>query len=207
MLGAIIIPMKNSVESWLGAGSINIFGRPFAGKMTQGKILATTFGAELLGGGDILRGSQVPAQVDAALGRGELIPSEDYVNIVLPYLLKDEFAGKPFVLNAVGRWVGEEKAVIKALEQSGHPLKAVVYIDVPEDRVRERWKALEIHDDRGGRYDDTEEILDKRLTEFREKTLPVIEEYKKLGLLITVSGDQKVELVASDILTKLADFA
>lgn len=198
--------MKNGIESWLEAGSINIFGRPFAGKDTQGNILAETFGATLLGGGDILRNSEIPERAKEALHRGELIPSEDYVDIVLPYLSKEEFAGKPLILSSVGRWTGEEEGVIAALEAAGHPLKAVVYLDLPEDIVHQRWRALEIHDDRGGRADDTEEVLDRRLQEFREKTLPVLESYKKLGLLITVNGNQPAEIVSAEILTKLADF-
>ncbi|MGK2896359.1 MAG: adenylate kinase family protein [Candidatus Saccharimonadales bacterium] len=199
--------MKSGIKSWLGTGSINIFGRPFAGKDTQGKVLAETFDAALLGGGDILRNSKIPLHVDEALRRGELIPSDDYVKIVLPYLSKEEFAGTPVVLSSVGRWIGEEQGVIQALEAAKHPLRAVIYLDLPEGAVHQRWQALAVHDNRGGRYDDTEKILDKRLDEFRKKTLPVLNEYEKYGLLITIDGNQPSELVTADILTGLATFA
>lgn len=176
------------LKKWLSTGSINIFGRPFAGKDTQGEKLTTLFEGTLLGGGDILRNSHIPDHVDKALHRGELIPSEDYVSIVLPFLSKPEFAGKPLILSSVGRWKGEEAGVIDALKSSNHDLKAVIYLELSEDDVVQRWRALEEHDNRGGRYDDTEEILKKRLEEYRNKTIPVIDRYEELGLLERIDG-------------------
>lgn len=198
---------NKKIRNWLGTGSINIFGRPFAGKDTQGRIIAEALGGVLLGGGDILRNSEIPPHVDAALKKGHLAPTDDYVNIVLPYLKREEFAGQPLILSSVGRWIGEEQGVIKALEEAGHQLKAVIYLDLPEDIVLKRWQALEHHDNRGGRYDDTEEILEKRLNEYREKTLPVLDEYKKLGLLIKIDGHQSAEKVSKEILEALASRA
>lgn len=197
----------DNIRTWLGAGSINIFGRPFAGKDTQGQRLVDLFGGSLLGGGDILRNSIIPSRIKEQLHRGELIPSQDYISIVLPFLSKSEFAGKPLILSSVGRWIGEEQGVLAAAKASGHPLKAVIHLELSEDEVRKRWQALEHHDDRGGRYDDTAEILEKRLQEFREKTLPVLDVYQKLGLLITVDGNQSRDDVAKNILSELKKLA
>lgn len=191
------------INNWLDNGSINIFGRPFAGKDTQAAKLAELFDATVLGGGDILRNSTIPEHVDAALRRGELIPSQDYVDIVLPYLSKDEFANKPLILSSVGRWAGEEQGVIAALDSANHELKVVIYLDISEDTVRERWKRLELHDDRGGRYDDTADILEKRLAEYRDKTLPVLDSYKDKGLLCVIDGEQTPETVFDEIIRQL----
>lgn len=195
------------IRQWLGNGTINIFGRPFAGKDTQGRILAEACGAHLLGGGDILRNSDIPWHVGRAIQKGELVPTNDYVNIVLPYLSREEFAKRPLILSSVGRWIGEEQGVMKVLKMSNHPLKAVIYLDLSEDVVKARWKALESHDDRGGRYDDTLDILEKRLTEYQEKTLPVLDEYNKLGLLITIDGNQPADKVSQDIIEALTSRA
>jgi adenylate kinase len=195
---------STNVREWLGTGSINIFGRPFAGKDTQAAKLAELFEAVVLGGGDILRNSTIPPHVDAALRRGELIPSDDYVNIVLPYLSKKEFSAQPLILSSVGRWSGEELGVIDALTQAGHELKLVIYLDIAESIVRERWQKLEDHDDRGGRYDDTADVLNKRLLEYRQKTLPVIDSYRTRDLLVTIDGNQSPEAVFEDILNHLS---
>jgi adenylate kinase len=198
---------RTSVRKWIGTGSINIFGRPFAGKDTQAAKLAELFDAIVLGGGDILRNSTIPPHVDAALRRGELIPSDDYVNIVLPYLSKQEFKGKPLILSSVGRWSGEETGVVQALEQADHSLKLVIYLDIAEATVRDRWQKLEAHDDRGGRYDDTADVLDKRLLEYRQKTLPVIDSYQSRNLLVKIDGNQSPEAVFKDIQGHLVSLA
>lgn len=192
------------IKNWLGTGAINIFGRPFAGKDTQGQRLVDLFGGTMLGGGDILRNSDIPQRLVDEFKQGKLIPSEDFLQIVLPYLSGSDFAGKPLILSSVGRWIGEEQGVLAATEQSGHPMKAVIYLELSEDEVRKRWEALSSHDDRGGRHDDTKDVLEKRLQEFREKTLPVLDVYNQLGLLIKIDGNQSRDKVAQDILDRLS---
>ncbi len=173
-----------AIKKWLGTGSINIFGRPFAGKDTHGRELVTLFDGVLLGGGDILRNSVIPAHVKEHMRAGKLIPTDDYISIVLPYLSQTDFSDKPLILSSVGRWHGEEKGVLEATEESGHTTKAIIYLDLDENKVHERWKATHHLGERGDRHDDTEDILATRLVEYREKTLPVIEYYKNTGLLI-----------------------
>ena len=187
------------LQSWLGTGAINIFGRPFAGKDTQGGKLLDLFGGVMLGGGDILRNSTIPEEINAVMMRGELIPTSDYISIVLPYLAKTEFAGKPLILSSVGRWIGEESGVIEALAKANHTLKAVIYLDISEDDVRKRWHALAKRDDRSKRNDDTLAALEIRLDEYRNKTLPVIDEYDRLGLLVRINGAGTVESVHEKI--------
>ncbi len=191
------------IQAWLGTGSINIFGRPFAGKDTQGKLLAELFDGALLGGGEILRGSTMPDHVKAAMKTGKLIATEDYISIVLPYLKQAELADKPLILSSVGRWHGEEEGVLGATSESNHPLKAVIYLALSEPEVRERWEQTHTTSDRGVRHDDTAEVLEVRLEEYRDKTLPVIEFYREKGLLIEIDAAQTPERVMESIVTEL----
>ena len=58
--------------------------------------------------------------------------------------------------------------------------------------------------DRGERKDDLDlATFHTRLEEFRTKTLPVIEHYRDLGLLINVNGDQDRDSVFNEIVEKL----
>jgi len=192
-----------AIREWLGTGSINIFGRPFAGKDTHGRELVTLFNGVLLGGGDILRNSVIPEEVKEHMRAGRLIPTDAYINIVLPYLSRDEFSEKPLILSSVGRWHGEEEGVLEATEESGHPVKAVLYLDISEEAVRERWASKNHVGARGERHDDTEEILEIRLSEYREKTLPVIDFYRNSGLLIDIDSTRSKEDVLSLIIDEL----
>lgn len=195
------------IRTWLGSGSINIFGRPFAGKDTHGRELVTLFNGVLLGGGDILRNSEVPAHVTEHIRAGRLAPTEDYVQIVLPYLSRDEFKGKPLILSSVGRWHGEEEGVLRATKAAGHETKAVIYLDIDDDAVRKRWSKEDHSANRGDRHDDTAEILEVRLKEYREKTLPVIDYYRDTGMLITIDSTASKQAVLDLLIQRLYEFA
>jgi len=197
----------SAIKEWLGTGSINIFGRPFAGKDTHGRELAALFNASLLGGGDILRNSVIPEHAKEYMRAGKLIPINDYINIVLPYLSREEFAGRPLILSSVGRWHGEENGVLEATEQAGHPVKAVLYLDLDEPVVRERWSQTHYLGERGERHDDTEEVLEVRLEEYRNKTLSVIDFYKTTGLLITIDSTLEKTRVLENIIDALYQLA
>jgi len=198
---------QQRITDWIGKGSINIFGRPFAGKDSQGRRLAEIFKGNLLGGGEIMRGSDMPERIKSEMRTGKLIPSADYVTIVLPYLSKPEFANAPMILSSVGRWHGEEPGVMAALQASNHPLKAVVYLRLEEADVMDRWRDHENRKDRSERHDDSELILETRFQEFRDKTLPVIEFYKNKGLLIEIDGTQSRDDVTNEIIIRLDEFA
>lgn len=191
------------IKAWLGSGSINIFGLPFAGKDTHGGTLADLFDAPLLGGGDILRNSDIPPDLQAGLDAGKLFPQDEYLRIVTPYLSKEEFSGRPLLLSSVGRWIGEEEGVLQATEASGHPTKAVIYLHLAEDMVYKRYHKSQKKGDRGGRADDAEHVLETRINEFNQKTLPVIEVYRQKGLLIEVNSDAEKREVIENILARL----
>ena len=58
----------------------------------------------------------------------------------------------------------------------------MIIIDVSEDVCKERLQSR-------GREDDTPETISKRWKLFQEETQPVLEHYKKQGLLRTVDAD------------------
>lgn len=197
----------SQVTDWLGSGSINLFGLPFAGKDTQGRLLADLFDAHLLGGGDILRGSVIPPQIRAIMDAGELIPTNDYLQIVLPYLEQDQFQGRPLILSSVGRWHGEEAGVIEATAQAGHPLKAVIHLQLDPETMRARWSKDQeerSRGDRGNRSDDAAGVIETRLAEFEQKTLSVIDFYREQGLLHEVDATAPAVEVTAAILEILA---
>jgi len=195
-----------TLKTWLGSGSVNIFGTPWAGKDTQGKRLAEFFDAPLIGGGDIIRSGNDEG-LKAAIAGGKLAPTDAYLATVTPYLSRAEFAGKPIILSSVGRWIGEEQVIMNAAIRSGHPQKAVVFLDLPEAEIHKRWQAAQELKDRGEREDDTFEALAVRLDEFRNKTKPVIDYYRDQGLLVDIDGAQTPDEVTDSIFSALLERA
>lgn len=198
--------LVTNITKWLGTGSINIFGRPFSGKDTQAKKLAVMLGGEVIGGGEILR-STAADSIKEVTGTGLLAPQDEYLKIVLPYFSQEKYRGKSLILSSVGRWHGEEEGVIEALKSSGHELKAVIALDIDESEVRKRWEAARSSGDRGRRTDDAHGALGVRLSEFWNKTLPVLETYRSMGLLIEINGANPPADVTNEIIEKLAKLA
>jgi len=177
------------LKTWLDSGSINIFGLPFAGKDTHGRELAQLLDAELIGGGAIIRSDLTPRHMKDHIAKGLLTPTDEYLDLMLPYFSQTQFDNKAFVLSSVGRWFGEHTHVRRALQESGHPLKAVLFIDISIDELHRRWEASLTLQDRGQRHDDAEHILETRILEFETKTKPVIDHYQSERLLIHIDGN------------------
>ena len=199
--------MKDQIKiiaDWLGAGSIDIFGCPFSGKDTQGRILADLFNGELVAGGDILRSHKDPAKIEQILDSGGIVPSDFYMELVLPYLSQSKYRQKPLFLSAVGRAHGEEPIIMKTANDAGHPIKAVVSLSLTEAEVWRRFNNDKGRDDRGKRADDRQVVLQKRLKKFQDRTLPVIDYYREKDLLIEVNGALSREAVTDEILKELA---
>ncbi|HUB93450.1 MAG TPA: nucleoside monophosphate kinase [Verrucomicrobiae bacterium] len=188
------------IVRWLGSGSVNVFGRPLAGKDTQAAAIATHVNGAQLSGGDILRKAAHP-DVLAEIDKGLLLTQARFLEIVTPFLQKEEYDQRPLVLSSVGRWDGEQQSILKATEASGHPMKAVILLELSEEQSRTRLSAIQTqgHGARGQRADDHHAALDIRLSEFANKTMPVIEYYAKLGLLIRVDASQLQDAVTAEI--------
>lgn len=193
----------NSIKSWLGTGSINLFGLPMSGKDTQGIRLAETLGAKFLSSGLIIRAKEAETHKNLTES-GALIPTNIFYDWVLPYFDRDDLRDFPLVLSSIGRWSGEETIVMNTASATGHEIKVAVLLNVSEEDVRARFEAAKILNDRGDRSDDRDEkTFNTRLEEFREKTMPVINHYHDLGLLLTINGDKTRDEVFTELIEKL----
>jgi len=198
----------DTIKNWLGSGTINIFGLPFSGKDTQCEIIANMVGATLASSGAIFREQQDNTKLQQIMATGALIPSDMFFDIMLPFFSKEELAGKPLVLSSVGRMIGEEGPIVRATNESNHPIKAVVILTIPEEVVWERHRAAALLNDRGGRQDDAnDDILKNRIAKFNSQTIPVIDFYRDKGLLIEVDGTKNREAVTDEIVAALKQSA
>lgn len=191
------------IKEWLGTGSINIFGLPMSGKDTQGIKLAEVLGAKFLSSGMIIRAMEEQTK-NSYSSQGALIPTNVFYEWVLPYFERQDLYDYPLVLSSIGRWQGEEDQVMSVAAGAGHDIKAAIILNISEADVENRFNEAKILNDRGTRQDDKNlEIFKTRLKEFREKTMPVIQHYNILGLLIDVNGDGTRDQVFAEIIDKL----
>ena len=192
-----------AIKSWLGTGSINIFGLPMSGKDTQGIKLAEALGAKFLSSGMIIRAMEEQTK-NHYTKNGALIPTNVFYEWVLPYFERPDLFNYPLILSSIGRWHGEEDQVMSVAAGAGHEIKAVIILNISEADVEKRFEAAKILNDRGDRLDDKNlETFKTRLKEFREKTAPVLQHYNTLGLLIEVNGNQPRDQVFNEIVERL----
>ena len=193
----------NAIKTWLGTGSINIFGLPMSGKDTQGIKLAETLGAKFLSSGMIIRAMENETKKHYT-DQGAMLPTNIFYEWVLPYLERPDLFRYPLILSSIGRWYGEENQVMSVADGAGHKIKAAIILNISEADVEKRYNEAKILNDRGERLDDKDlSIFRTRLQEFRTKTIPVVQHYKTLGLLIEVNGDQPRKDVFNEIIEKL----
>jgi len=207
ILSVIIKVMEEKfkrIKRWLGTASVNIFGLPMSGKDTVGIRLAEELDGKFLSSGIIIRDYEAEKN-DHMTESGELIPTNKFYDIVLPYFSREDLREYPLVLSSIGRWSGEEDEVMRKAEETKHEIKAVVYLKLSEEEVRERWKVAKTLGDRGIRGDDADpKVFETRIEEFHEKTRPVLEHYRKLGLLLEVDASGTREEVFENVIDALA---
>ena len=196
-----------TIATWLGSGSINVFGAPFAGKDTQCAALAKLLDGVVISSGDILRHDHGNAEIQRIMAEGGIIPSNLFAEVVAPYLKRDELHGKPLILSEVGRAEGEQHVIMKATTESGHPLKAVILLRLSNDEAFRRFDVAQLTHDRGARADDQRGVLETRLNAYQAMVTPVIEYYRQQGLLLEVDGTPAREVVNETVIDALEAFA
>ena len=194
------------IKSWLGTGSLNIFGLPMSGKDTVGMRLAEDLQAKFLSSGIIIRAYEAEQNKDMT-GSGKLIPTNTFYDIILPYFSREELHNDSLVLSSVGRWSGEEDKIMEAAKAGGHEIKAVMMLDLTEEEVKNRFEAAKELNDRGERADDANiEVFETRLAEFREKTMPVLNHYDELKMLVKVPASGSRDAVYTNVVDRLVEF-
>ncbi|MBR2589276.1 nucleoside monophosphate kinase [Candidatus Saccharibacteria bacterium] len=201
----------NAIKTWLGRGSIDIFGLPMSGKDTVGIRLAETLGARFLSSGMIIRAMEAEKNKHYT-DSGELAPTDIFLEWVLPYFAREDLRDSALILSSVGRWAGEENQVMEAAEDAGHAIKAAVLLNVSEADVMVRWEAVQEAGTREGdeitkREDDRRRsVFQKRIDEFNQKTIPVLQHYQQLGILVPVRADMSRDEVFAELIDKLYAF-
>ena len=192
-------------------------GPPGAGKGTHAKMIVEKYGLTQFAAGDILRrnikeGTSLGALAKDVIARGELV-SDDLVNDMMFEEIRALKDAKGFILDGYPRTIGQAEALEKFLAQEKIPLTAVVNFEASEkilvDRLGGRRlcaisgkiyhvrnmppKKEGVCDCHGQplviRKDDEPATILNRLKVYHESTKPLIEFYRKKGLLHDVPAE------------------
>ncbi len=204
-----------------------LLGAPGAGKGTVAKLLTKLDGSVQISTGDILRGavqagSELGKQAKAYMESGGLVPDDLILGIMEKRFLEPD-CQKGFLLDGFPRTIPQAEALKKMLAKLNIRLDCAVSLNVPREVILDRLttrrtcenpKCQAIYNvksmppkvagkcDKCGspvvqRADETEEAISKRLDTYNEKTAPLVDFYRREGLLMDVNATSSDTVVAA----------
>lgn len=202
-------------------------GAPGAGKGTVATRLTERTGMTAVSTGDLFRAAiknetELGLKVKAIIESGDLVPDELTVALVKERL-KEETGDKGFILDGFPRTIAQADAL-----KTFCPIDAVINFVVPDEKIIKRLsgrrlcrqcnagyhieymppKQEGICDACGGelytRKDDSPESIQNRLSVYAEQTKPLIDYYRKEGLLIDIDGTPSPDEVCDAVCKAIA---
>ena len=204
-----------------------LLGPPGAGKGTQASRLAKDFGLRYIATGNMLRDAvrdetELGKKAKEYMDRGDLVPDELIIEMI-KQTLEEPDADRGFILDGFPRTEAQAEALDDELKHLGKELAATLLIDTPEEEVVRRLSGRRVcvkgqhnfhvdfdppkHAERcdvdGSRLvvrdDDKPEVVQHRLSQYREKTAPLIDYYTERDKLRRVDGGRAADQVTDQI--------
>ena len=171
-----------------------LIGPPGSGKGTQAELLGRELGIPVLNIGDLLffrsqEGDKIGSKIKQVQDTGGIVDDETTIRVVEEHLGSHSYR-KGFILDGFPRRLTQAKALEVRLDY-------VVYLRVGNQVNMKRLL-------KRGRKDDKPEIIKKRLKLYHQETEPLLDYYRKKGILEEVDGDRPIEIIFEDILGRLA---
>lgn len=207
--------------------NLMLLGPPGAGKGTQAVRVAAAFGIVHLSSGDILRAERkaktaLGQKTQGYMDRGALVPDDLILAMMMDHIHRPE-AANGFLLDGFPRTVVQAEGLDERLKTAGRRMDAVVNIAVSDEEVARRltgrWscptdgrvyhevfsppRRAGVCDHCGTalarRKDDEPAVVQQRLKTYHDETEPLIEYYRRNGLLRSVDGAGEVDVVTAAI--------
>lgn len=160
-----------------------MIGPPGSGKGTQAEMLAPRFNIPHISTGDLVRehiqqDDAIGSAVKEIVERGGLVPDNVMFEIVEKHLANED-CKNGYILDGFPRTYTQ--AVWYYRQLSSCPM--VLLMDVSEEIILER---------AAGRGREDDKHIRERLKEYGKQTVPAVEYFARLNLVITIDGDLSI---------------
>lgn len=175
---------------------IILIGIQGAGKSTQGSLLSEKLSIPYLSTGHIFRElakekTKVGRYIKEVMNAGFLIPDKKTLSIVSDYLKRSEYE-KGYIMDGFPRTTAQAEAFDEKIDH-------VFYLKVSDKEAL--WRLSYRNGE--GREDETLPAVRKRIELFHELTEPVIEYYRRKGLLVEIDGEKSIEEIHNEIMSEV----
>jgi len=204
-----------------------MLGAPGAGKGTQADKIAEKYNIPHISTGDIFRsnikaGTELGKKAKSFIDQGLLVPDEVTIGMLLDRIHEAD-CENGYILDGFPRTIPQAESLTAALKENGEAIDFALDVEVPDANIVNRMagrraclkcgatyhtefaapKKEGICDKCGSelvlRDDDKPETVQKRLEVYHEQTHPLIDYYKKKGVLHAIDGTLSMETVFKNI--------
>ncbi len=184
--------------------NIALFGPPGAGKGTQSKLLMDKYNLVYISTGDILRqeiseGSELGLEAKSIIEKGGLVSDEIIVQII-EKKMETNPESNGFLFDGFPRTEVQAYILEGLLLKKHTSLLSLISLEVPREECVKR---LLNRAKNSGRSDDTREVIEFRLHEYDEKTIPVLDFYKERNILAPIPGVGSIETISKKIIDSI----
>ncbi len=214
-----------------GAPIVLLLGPPGAGKGTQARFLRDLLTIPHIASGDLLRehrrhGTELGIAAQAYMDRGDLVPDQLVVDMVMDRLDRDD-AARGALLDGFPRTRAQAQVMDEHLDERHSGVSAALFLTVSTEvlveRIAGRWlcptcqatypshssappgdgRCVACRDELYQRSDDRPEVVQHRIEVYLDSTMPVIDHYAERGPLVRVDGNRSVEQVRATLCVSL----
>ncbi|MEG2275782.1 MAG: nucleoside monophosphate kinase [Clostridia bacterium] len=204
---------------------IVLLGAPGSGKGTISRLISENKGIPCISTGEMLRKTEdLPKEAIELLQKGELLPDSVINNLLLNRISKDDCKAG-FILDGYPRNYEQAVCLDQLLGSINRKVTAAFLLEVSKETIYRRIlsrkecvncratfsldtpeKVENICDKCGSeikvRADDNKEALDRRLAIFNTNTDPIVEYYKKKGVLKSIDSGKTPEIALEQALAE-----
>ncbi len=206
---------------------IIMLGAPGAGKGTHAKKITEKFGIPAISTGDIFReniknGTELGKKAKEYMDAGNLVPDELVCDLVVDRLKQDD-CKKGYILDGFPRTIPQAEALTAALAKDDDAIDYALEIFLEDQAIIDRMSGRRVCKSCGATYhvvnippktegvcdecdgelivrdDDAPETVKKRLDVYHEQTAPLIDYYKKQGILKVIDGSKGLDTCFEEI--------
>jgi adenylate kinase len=181
-----------------------LIGPPGAGKGTQATRIAAHFDLVRIATGDLLRqevasGSELGRAAKAYIDRGDLVPDDVVIAMTRERVVQANTEGG-YILDGYPRTLVQAEAAYRWAKARGVPFDLALCFEIGTDELLARLAGRAREE---GRSDDTEETVRHRLEVFQRQTYPLLDYYRRRGILVRIDAVGPVDAITERIVAVL----